>query len=158
MALIDKLYNSCVLMSQKATKGMVAILQKTLYPPIRNGGIINHTDISVTKDGQVITIETHFPDYAYFVEYGRRPGKRPPIEPIRDWCYLHNLPEGMEWYIQKQIGKRGTQGKHFLLPLQRMLEMVQKTMSQVAKVEMVATYKNLVYEGTETLRELKVTM
>lgn len=145
-------------MSQKATKGMVSILQRNLYPPIRTDGIISHTDISVTKDDQIITIETHFPDYAYFVEYGRRPGKRPPIEPIRDWCYLHNLPEGMEWYIQKRIGKKGTQGKHFLLPLQRMLEMVQKTMSQVAKVEVLATYNNTVYAETETLRELKVTL
>lgn len=158
MTLIDKLYNSCVLMSQKASKGMRSILQRNLIPPVSSSGIINQTDISVTKSGSVITIETHFPDYAYFVEYGRKAGKKPPIKPIRDWCYLHNLPEGVEWHIQAQIGKRGTKGKHFLEPLHRMLEMVQKTMEQVSKVEFVATYNNLVYQNTNMLRELKVTL
>lgn len=158
MALIDKLYNSCVLMSQKATKGMNSILQKNLYKPINPNGIINDTNISVTKNASIITIETHFPSYAYFVEYGRAKGKRPPIEPIREWCYLHNLPEGVEWYIQKRIGERGTKGKHFLEPLKRMLEMVNKTLQQVSKVEFVATYNNLVYEGTELLRETKLTL
>lgn len=158
MPLIDKLYNSCVLMSQKATKGMNSILQKNLIKPINPNGIIKDTNISVTKNGQVITIETHFPPYAYFVEYGRAKGKRPPIEPIREWCYLHNLPQGAEWGLQKKIGLLGTKPKHFLEPLQRMLEMVQKTMQQVSKVEIVATYNNLVYENTETLRELKVTL
>ena len=158
MALIDKLYNSCVLMSQKATKGMNSILQKNLIKPINPNGIIKDTNISVTKNGQVITIETHFPAYAYFVEYGRAKGKNPPIQPIKEWCRIKNLPDGMEWYIQKQIGKRGTKGKHFLEPLKRMLEMVNKTLQQVSKVEFVATYNNLVYEGTEILRQTKLTL
>ena len=158
MALIDKLYNSCVAMSQKATKGMYSILQKNLYKPINPNGIINDTNISVTKNASIITIETHFPSYAYFVEYGRAKGKNPPIEPIKEWCRIKNLPNGMEWYIQKQIGKRGTKGKHFLEPLKRMLEMVNKTLQQVSKVEFVATYNNLVYEGTELLRETKLTL
>ena len=156
MALIDKLYNSCVLMSQKATKGMNSILQNNLIKPINPNGIINGTNISVTKTASIITIETHFPDYAYFVEYGRKAGKKPPIKPIRDWCNLHNLPQGVEWHIQAQIGKRGTTGTHFLEPLRRMLEMVQKTMQQVSRVEFTATYKSLVYSNTEQLKELKV--
>lgn len=156
MALIDKLYNSCVLMSRKASEGMTKILFKNLIPPIRSNGIISQTDLSVTKSGGIITIETHFPPYAYFVEYGRAKGKRPPIEPIREWCYLHNLPQGAEWGLQKKIGLLGTKPKHFLEPLRRMLEMVQKTMQQVSKVEFVATYNNLVYENTNLLRQLKV--
>jgi hypothetical protein len=158
MALIDKLYNSCVAMSQKASKGMRQILQKNLIPQPNPNGIINKTDITVTKSGAIITLETHFPDYAYFVEYGRAKGKRPPIEPIRKWCYLHNLPEGVEWHVQKRIGERGTKGKHFLEPLKRMLEMVSKTLQQVSKVEFMATYNNLVYENTQTLREMKLTI
>ena len=143
-------------MSQKATKGMNSILQRNLYKPINPNGIIKDTNISVTKTASIITIETHFPDYAYFVEYGRKAGKKPPIKPIRDWCYLHNLPKGVEWHIQAQIGNRGTKGTHFLEPLRRMLEMVQKTMQQVSRVEFTATYKNLVYSNTEQLKELKV--
>lgn len=156
MALIDKLYNSCVQMSRKATKGMDAILRKRLVPPISPSGIIGSTGLTVTKKGSVVTIETHFPDYAYFVEYGRKAGKKPPIKPIRDWCYLHNLPKGVEWHIQAQIGRRGTKATHFLEPLRRMLEMVQKTMREVSRVELTATYKSLVYSNTEQLKELKV--
>ena len=36
--------------------------------------------------------------------------------------------------------------------------MVNKTLQQVSKVEFVATYNNLVYEGTELLRETKLTL
>lgn len=158
MALIDKLYNSCVLMSQKATKGMNSILQKNLIKPINPNGIIKDTNISVTKNASMITIETHFPSYAYFVEYGRAKGKNPPIEPIKEWCRIKNLPDGMEWYIQKQIGKRGTKGKHFLEPLRRMLEMVQKTMKTQCTIHYMADYKNTIYENTEMLRNLKVTL
>ncbi len=143
-------------MSRKASEGMTKILFRKLIPPIRSNGIISQTDLSVTKSGGIITIETHFPPYAYFVEYGRAKGKRPPIEPIREWCYLHNLPQGVEWHIQAQIGKRGTKGTHFLEPLRRMLEMVQKTMQQISRVEFTATYKSLVYSNTEQLKELKV--
>lgn len=158
MALIDKLYNSCVQMSRKATKGMDAILRKRLIPPISPSGIIGSTGLTVTKSGSVVTIETHFPDYAYFVEYGRKAGKKPPIKPIRDWCYLHSLPKGVEWHIQAQIGRRGTKATHFLEPLRRMLEMVQKTMREVSRVELTATYKSLVYTSTNIIKELKVTI
>lgn len=153
-------------MSQKATKGMKNILEKNLIPPINFAdGIINKTDISVTKTSDtVISIKTNFPDYVYWVEYGRDPGKKPPIEPIRKWCYLHNLPDGMEWYMQKKIGAKGTKGKHFLEPLNRMLEMIMKTMKEVASVELQATYYSeteeqyAVYDGAKTIKELKLNL
>lgn len=158
MTLIDKLYNSCVLMSQKATKGMKSILQRNLTPKPNPTGIISQLDIDVTKNDSIITIQTHFPNYAYFVEYGRRAGEKPPIEPIRDWCNLHNLPQGMEWYVQKVIGERGTKGKHFLLPLQRMLEMIEKTMTVVTRDYLVANYNYKVYFNANVPNELNTTI
>lgn len=155
-SLIDKLYNSCLALSQKATKGMNQILQRNLIKPINPNGIISDTNISVTKTNDIITIETHFPDYAWFVENGRSAGRRPPIEPIRRWCEMHNLPKGMEWYMQKRIGAKGTKGKHFLEPLRRMLEMLQKTLQTVSITEFKAEYRDIVYSGTEMLRELKL--
>lgn len=154
MALIDKLYNTCVALSQKATKGMNALLRKSLIPPINPSGIISQTDIDVEKRGAVITIETHFPNYAYFVENGRKPGKMPPVEPIREWCELHHLPEGTEWGLRRKIGAKGTKGHHFLTPLNRMLELLQKTLKTESITEFKSEYKGLVYEGTETLRDM----
>lgn len=168
MALIDKLYNSCVQMSRKATKGMDAILRRRLIPPISPSGIIGSTGLTVTKSGSVVTIETHFPDYAYFVEYGRKAGKKPPIKPIRDWCYVHNIPVGAAYAIAKNIGKYGTDGIHFIEPLQRMLEMLAKTMRQTAVVEMQASYYSVdsktgegeysIYDGVRTLKDMKLVL
>lgn len=157
-ALIDRLYNSTLRMSEKATKGMNSLLNKRLIPPANPNGIISKTSISVTKTDTILTLQTNFPDYAYFVENGRKRGKKPPIKPIKEWCNLHNLPEGVAWHLQKKIGEEGTQGKHFLLPLERMLEMLYKTLNQVSRTQIVSTYNNMVYEGTEILKETKLTL
>ncbi|MFQ5621285.1 MAG: HK97 gp10 family phage protein [Candidatus Nanoarchaeia archaeon] len=45
-------------------------------------------------------------EYAYYMEYGRRPGKMPPIENIRKWAKWHGM-EGAEWAIAKKIAKEG---------------------------------------------------
>lgn len=157
MELIKKLYNTCQALSQKATKGMNQILSKNLIPPINPTGIISKTGIEVSKSNDnIITIETHFPPYAWFVEHGRKAGTPPPIEPIRKWCELHNLPEGVEWGVRRNIGKRGTKGKNFMLPLTRMLEMLQKTLQTDSTIEFKAEYKGLVYEGTEVLKQVSL--
>ena len=156
MELIKRLYNTCVALSQKATKGMNQILSKNLIPPINPSGIISQTGLDVSMSGSIITIQTHFPNYAYFVQYGRAAGTPPPIEPIREWCELHNLPEGAEWGVRRRIGERGTKGTHFLTPLERMMEMLQKTLETESTVEFKAEYRGMVYEGTETLKEVKL--
>lgn len=158
MALIDKLYNSCKALSLKASKGMRDLLRKSLTKPINPLGIINDTDISVTKSRDVITIETHFPPYAWFVEHGRKAGNPPPVEPIRKWCELHHLPEGSEWGLRLNIGRRGTKPHPFLTPLDRMLEMITKTMKTESVKEFEAEYKGITYEGTATISEVKVTL
>lgn len=137
---------------------MNQILQRNLIPPISPNGIISQTGIDVSKKGDIITLQTHFPSYAWFVEYGRKAGKKSPIEPIREWCKLHNLPDGMEWYMQYKIGATGTKGKHFLEPLRRMLEMLQKTMKTQATIHYMADYQNTIYSDTEMLRQIKLTL
>lgn len=179
MELIDKLYNSCVLMSRKATKGMNALIEKHYKNPKRRNkkfktlspnpnGIISKTDIEVTKSGSVIELKTHFPEYAWFANYGRNAGKPSPVQPIRDWCYVHNIPVGAAYAIAKNIGKYGTDGMHFIEPLQRMLEMLTKTMRQTAVVEMQASYYSVdskthegeysIYDGVKTLKDMKLVL
>lgn len=156
--LIDKLYHSCSELSMKATKGMNSILRKTLIPPINPTGIISQTGIDVEKKGSVITIQTHFPDYTWFVENGRKKGNPPPVEPIREWCRLHSLPEGTEWAMRRKIGERGTKGKHFMEPLRRMLEMIQKTLRTISVTEFKAEYRGIIYDGTEVMRDMTITL
>ena len=43
-----------------------------------------------------------------------------------------------------------------MLPLTRMLEMLQKTLQTDSTIEFKAEYKGLVYEGTEVLKQVSL--
>ena len=54
-------------------------------------------------------------DYSYFLEYGRRPGKRPPIATIEQWIKEKNIPlndgitvRSLAFIIARKIGNEGT--------------------------------------------------
>lgn len=51
--------------------------------------------------------------YGYWVEYGRRPGKRPPIDAISGWARRHG---GNPFMIARAIGRRGTRKQPFVAP------------------------------------------
>lgn len=129
------LYNTCVNLARKATIGMDTILKRTLIPPINGSGIISKTNLTVTATPTGVTIESHFPDYAYFVEHGRRAGKQPPIRSLTAWCRLHGMA-GREFALAKSIAKHGTRGKHFLTPLDRMVEMLRRTIPSAVITDM----------------------
>lgn len=51
---------------------------------------------------------------AYFVEYGRKPNRRPPpVEPILRWIILKGIgsDRGLAFAIAKSIGKKGFKGR-----------------------------------------------
>lgn len=52
-------------------------------------------------------------DYLYYVDKGRKPGKMPPIEPIKKWCKLKGIPEEIAFPIAKNIGKFGIAPTNF---------------------------------------------
>lgn len=61
-------------------------------------------------------------------QYGRRPGKWPPDQPIRDWVILRGLPakwfgrdtaaarDSATFLVRRKIGLRGTRAQPFLFP------------------------------------------
>lgn len=125
---INALEKSIRSLAEKATIGMGNLLKKSLATPIDSNGIIGHLDLKVTRNGDTsITIETQFPDYAYFVEHGRGPGKMPPERPIKDWVKKHNISEDAVFPIRRKIGREGTKAHPFTEPLRRMIEMITKT-------------------------------
>lgn len=148
--------NTCQQLAKKATEGMRRILAKTLYAPINQNGIYNKTNIDVTGDGKVITIKTNFPDYTYWVEHGRRPGKQPPAKNLKEWCqrHLRGYKPGMEFAVAKKIGERGTKGKHFMTPLDRMVEMLRKAIPASVRVDI----QNTIYTQAKTLEKLNITV
>lgn len=53
--------------------------------------------------------------HAAAIEFGSAP-HFPPLEPIREWCRRHGLPESAAYPIALAISKRGTPAKPYLFP------------------------------------------
>jgi hypothetical protein len=51
--------------------------------------------------------------YAPAVEFGRRPGKQPPVDAIAPWVRRHGI-DAPAFVIARAIGRRGTQGLFFM--------------------------------------------
>jgi len=51
--------------------------------------------------------------YAPYIEFGRRPGKMPPVSVIEEWAKRHHMA-GMGFVIARAIGRRGIKAKHVL--------------------------------------------
>ncbi len=68
--------------------------------------------------------------YARAVEYGRRPGKRPPTASLRGWARRKTGSADNAYPVARAIGRRGTRPQPFLEPaleakrgeIQRMFE------------------------------------
>lgn len=109
----------------KTSANMRGLLSKNLAVPISPDGIISKTGLIITETDNSIKIETQLPDYAIFVEKGRRPGKMPPDAPIRDWVKKHNISEDAVFPIRRKIGKEGIEPRPFASePLRRMVELI----------------------------------
>lgn len=131
---IRALRNTINALCKKATEGMRRLLSKSLIPPIDTSGIMSHLELKRTVTDDSITIETDFPDYAYYVEHGRKPGKRPPTNNLYEWCYKHMKSpyekgaKTFSFLLARKIGREGTKPHPFLTPLDRMIEMLSKTL------------------------------
>lgn len=142
MALKDAILNSVTLLTQKATAGMVGIMNKSFASPVNQSGIISRTGFKISESGNIITVETQFPDYAYWANAGRGTGKMPPTAPIFDWVKKHNIGEDAVWPIRKKMADEGSKRRRennpvgFTTPLQRMLELMNKTLN-VLSVEYI---------------------
>lgn len=151
----DALLNSITALTQKATAGMTSIMAKSFVSPVNPSGLISHTGFRISASGDRITVETQFPDYTYWANYGRGTGKMPPDAPIRDWVRKHNITEDAVWPIRKKMADEGSKRfrEHnpvgFFQPLERMLEMMNKTLRVVSEKY---TYKDL-YPWAKSLSE-----
>lgn len=77
-------------------------------------------------------------DYAAPANYGRGPGKMPPIDAIQAWARRHGLGDDRStaFLIARAIGRSGTRGLHFWEDAEkemerRMPEFVDKLSSQI---------------------------
>ena len=92
------------------------------YDP--NGELMKFTWVT-EYNGNLFQLFFNLPNYWQYAEYGRRPGKMPPINNILKWVeFKHLVPRSnngkvpttvqLAFAISKHIAKYGTQGKHLL--------------------------------------------
>lgn len=74
---------------------------------------------NVTVTVGELEVSLHLPSYAQYIEYGRGPGRFPPIEAIQNWMTVkHIVPRNdatvpqVSYLIARKIAREGTQGKH----------------------------------------------
>ncbi|MDP9379026.1 MAG: hypothetical protein M3Q29_02550 [Chloroflexota bacterium] len=85
--------------------------------------------LGAQKVGLVGTVGTKL-NYGAAVEYGRKPGKRPPTAALKGWARRKTGDERNAYRIAKRIGERGTSPQPYLEPalearrgeIQRMFE------------------------------------
>ncbi len=92
-------------------------------------GTTKAAGLGAQKVGTVGTVGTKL-SYARAVEFGRRPGKRPPTAALKGWARRKTGDERNAYRIAKRIGERGTSPQPYLEPaleakrgeIQRMFE------------------------------------
>jgi len=104
-ALGHEVEREVALAHQKAARfGATAVVRtsaKTSPRPRASGTYDSAWFVTKLEDGAVLENSA---GHAYFVEVGRRPGKRPPFNPILEWVY------------QKRLAKRPRKGKRGVGP------------------------------------------
>lgn len=70
------------------------------------GTLRDSIDYVIDEDTGTIHIGTNL-DYAPIMEYGRRPGTMPPVEPLERWARFRGMPEGTGWAVAMSMKKKG---------------------------------------------------
>lgn len=114
---------------ETARFGLTAVqraINATRPPPVATGNYRNSWKVITSEDGaQLVNTAKH----AKFVEFGRRPGKRPPLKPIEQWVRVKRLSSNpreirsIAFAIARKIGREGTKPR---LVLERVKPVMQK--------------------------------
>lgn len=103
-----------------------------------SGNLYNTIRSQVITNNQVITGDLILNDYWKYIESGRKPGRFPNIQAIKEWIRQKPvIPSGrnklpttdqLAYLISRKIATKGIQGKHIL---ERAIEILESRYSQV---------------------------
>lgn len=110
-----------------------------------NSNIINMLDFDIQKESDDYLIQTNFPDYAIFVDRGRKSGKMPPVKNIMEWCVRKNIPKNAAFPIARSIGQNGIPPTNFMSPIKDMVSELKKILAKY--------YVNKVVGGISVLKK-----
>jgi len=82
---------------------------------LQNSNIYNEVTYEVSSSNDIYKLVIKFPDYAEFIDKGRKPGSRmPPQKPIEDWLKRKGINNKSSFAIRKSISVRGIKPRPFL--------------------------------------------
>lgn len=98
---------------ENITRGAAGV---TASPAVDTGRLRSSIKIEMFSNGYAARVGSDV-DYAPHIEFGTGPrSKMPPLEPIRQWCRRHNIPQSAAYAIALKIKRNGTPAKPFLFP------------------------------------------
>ena len=86
---------------------------------VASGNLLSSVSTYIQMGDNDFTVVLNVANYWKYVENGRRPGKQPPVDKIREWLEVKStlpVPKGLEYYIAKKIGERGIPATPILEP------------------------------------------
>lgn len=82
---------------------------------LQNNNIYNDIAYEVTSNDNIYKLVIKFPDYAEFIDKGRKAGTRmPPQKPIEEWMKKRGINNINSFAIRKSISVRGIKPRPFL--------------------------------------------
>ena len=110
---------------QQLANGIVEQYRKVLADEGINASstLSNTADVVVELNGDMVVISLQLEEYWKYVEFGRRPGKMPPIDNIKDWIKVKPIipdartgkipsAEQLAFLIARKIGREGIPARH----------------------------------------------
>lgn len=80
--------------------------------------------VSFGSNGDNVVIEVLFNNYIDYIEKGRRPGKMPPVNALKEWAQSRGIPtdNGTLYAIANAIKRDGIEGRPILATLEQRIE------------------------------------
>lgn len=110
------------------------------------GNLVNTAKSYVSWNGTVLSVSIDLPDYWIYTENGRKPGKFPPLDKIKQWIKVKpilpraskngKLPsdESLAYLIGRKIATKGIKGSHSLAKTIDSFKLVQKVTSELSRL------------------------
>lgn len=111
MILVDEILNDYGQRIVSELKENIMSKDVTAFGPVNASGKLRDSVRYEVSNG---TLRVYALGYSYFLEYGRKPGKRPPKEAIKQWIADKGIvPNGIStdslaYLIARKIGEKGS--------------------------------------------------
>lgn len=127
--------------------GLISAYKKQLASDgkIASGNLANNISWDITLDGTNLKVIFDLPEYWKYVEYGRKPGKFPPLDKIRSWIRVKPIlprpgangkipsENQLAFLISRKIATKGIKGSHSLGKAITSFNATQKILDAIAK-------------------------